>query len=315
MKNAREYMIIALGIAIILWCVQHVEHYRQLPKNEIKDVKMQPFRKDEPKVSLIQDKKIEEERITLSDKNTVTFRGVVTDQSVGDAQKLLMEKSRHLSKHDVIYLVLDTPGGSIDAGNMLIETAKGLPQKVKTISIFAASMGFQIAEHLDTRYIIKSGTLMSHLAAGGASGTMHGSLQQRVNYFAQMIDILEQEDADRIQISLEDYRKKIQNEWWMYGENAVKENTADKLAIISCDESMDGEIKTVMDTMIGPLMVGFSKCPLRQYPTSIGFGEKMTKEERSKASEYIHEMFFDKKSFVEDFIVNDNKHGLINFNK
>lgn len=316
MKNAREYMIIALGIAIVLWCVQHAENYRQVaPRNEVKDVKIQPVKREEPKLSLMETKKVEQEKIQLSDKNTVTLRGVVTDQSVGEAQKLLMEKSRHLSKHDVIYLVLDTPGGSIEAGNMLIETVKGLPQKVNTISIFAASMGFQIAEHLDTRYIIASGTLMSHLAAGGAQGTMRGSLQQRVNYFSQMIDILEQEDADRIQISLEDYRKKIQNEWWMYGKNAVEENTADKVAIVSCDESMDGETKIMMDTIIGPIMVGFSKCPLRQYPTSINFEAKITKEDRQKGLEYVHEMFYDKKLFVEDFIVGDNKRGLIVFNK
>ena len=40
--------------------------------------------------------------------------------------------------------------------------------------------------------------------------------------------------AKRIGISLEEFEKRVQQDWWTYGEDIVKENVADELAVVGC---------------------------------------------------------------------------------
>lgn len=88
------------------------------------------------------------ETIVLTEDNHILFTGPVNDTSVAQAQIKLGELSKKLSDDEVIYLVLDTPGGSVSAGNLFIDYAKSLPQKIKPICIFCASMGYHLFQSL-----------------------------------------------------------------------------------------------------------------------------------------------------------------------
>jgi hypothetical protein len=85
--------------------------------------------------------------ILLNSKNTIAFRGVVTSDSVAAAQAKLIAMSNALSQERPNLPRARHPGGSVDAGMRLIDMVAGLPQKVDTITVFAASMGFHIAQH------------------------------------------------------------------------------------------------------------------------------------------------------------------------
>jgi len=122
--------------------------------------------------------------ITLESKNIVVFRGPVTEKSASEVQTKILEMSHRLGKNKVIYLVLNTPGGSVGAGLDLIDFLRAIPQKVHTITLFAASMGFQFAQNMDKRYITPNGTLMSHRARlGGLGGQLDGELESRYKSF------------------------------------------------------------------------------------------------------------------------------------
>ena len=129
--------------------------------------------------------------VVLEKGNTVVIRSPVNSKSMSKAMFELNELSFKLNKEDKIYLVLDTPGGSVFAGLDFIDYAKALPQKIITITKFAASMGFQIVQNLDDRYITPSGTLMSHRASGGVSGQFDGELESRYKMIKENIAFYE----------------------------------------------------------------------------------------------------------------------------
>jgi len=264
--------------------------------------------------------------IVLEEANTIAFRNVVTDDSVKTVQDKLFRMSNKLPKSATIYLVLDTPGGSIDAGLQLINSIKAVPQEVKTITSFSASMGYQIVQHSGERLILPSGTLMSHRARIGESGQIPGEFNTRVNYWAHRIELLDQHDAERTGLSLADYQKLTFSEYWVDGAEAVKAKQADRVVNVTCaNDLMDTEDET-LETFFGPVSLTWSKCPLITTPLKIDFGG-VGLGENSRYSSYnsngdsvrvdnsaaiaqgkivrtfFLEMVGDKKSFVENYIL------------
>lgn len=208
--------------------------------------------------------------LVLSERNTVVMSGEFTSLSVAKVQNELISKSFKLDANEEITLVIDSPGGSVSAGLMLINTAKSIPQKVNTLTIFAASMGFQTVQGLGDRYILESGVLMSHRAAlSGLGGQLDGELESRLNFYKEFTNILDIQSSDRIGVSLAEYKYSIINELWSTGNVAVSKNHADAVVTASCDESLMGtRIERVM-TMFGPFRVKFSNCPLINGPIDI----------------------------------------------
>lgn len=252
-----------------------------------------------PKVSDIR------KTLNLEAENTVVLKGPVTDDSVSATMKSLQEASRKLSKDTPILLVLDTPGGDIVAGMDLIDFAKALPQKVHTVNLFSASMGFQIAQGLNTRYIIRSGTLMSHRAQlGGLGGQLDGEFESRYNMIRRSVDYLDVIASGRMGIDLQTYRNKIRNEMWVYGFDAVEEKVADETVLVTCGASMNGSYKQTFNTMFGPVTVTFNKCPLIKAPEAIEMGQISIGEE-AKVQSMIQMSIVNQEQFVREYITTD----------
>lgn len=216
--------------------------------------------------------KIDENIIVLSEKNTVSLNTPIMPDTARTAQEDLLAASDKLSKNDPIYLVLNTPGGSIEAGNEIIATAKGLPQKVHTITMFSASMGFQIVQNLDTRYMLPSATMMSHRAAvGGVQGNIPGSAFTRLYYFLEMVTNLDAIAAKRAGMDFEQYQAAVAEELWLGSENAVAMNFADKIVNVQCDKTLRGPGKEqTISVFIFTVKVRYNKCPLITSPEFLG---------------------------------------------
>lgn len=205
------------------------------------------------------------EVITLNQTNLVAIRSVIdTDSTMKASMELVnLVKLRGLQNYP-IYLLLDSPGGSIESGLDFIAFAKTF-KNIKTISMFAASMASGIVEAMPgERLVTKESTLMFHRAKGQIQGQFEtGEVESELAYFKSVVRNMESVTAKRIGISLEEYKSKVINEWWVYGDQNIEQHTADRLVELECDAKLiDQQIKTIIDFGLFKIPVKMSACPL-----------------------------------------------------
>lgn len=211
------------------------------------------------------------EIVTLSEDNTLVLNSAFDAKSVAILMDEASKMDSALKSNYPIYLVLYTPGGSIQAGLELYDFLKGLNRPIHTITLFAASMGFQTVQHLDKRYITRYGVLMGHKAKGTFQGEFGGGPSQidsRYGMWLRRIEMMDQMTVDRSSFltSLKQFYTMYAPELWLNGAEAVKLGLADNVAIIKCDASLQG-VKTVVANLgLFSIELQFPKCPSRTAP-------------------------------------------------
>lgn len=200
-----------------------------------------------------------------------------TSDSVQSVQQKAFKLSRKLNKNQDLYLFLNSPGGEIDSGELLIETLNSLPQRVDTITLFSASMAAITVESLGNRYVLPFSEIMFHPATiGGLEGQVPGQLDQRVKSVHDQLNSIETKVANRMGMDLNTYQNLVQNELWLEGSDSITAKAADKVVNVTCDKSLDGTYEQKVDTMFGPVIVTWAQCPLLVSPISIDFGRLKT---------------------------------------
>lgn len=235
--------------------------------------------------------KHKEKIITLTSDNTLVFNGEVDGENVGAVMQQLQELNDEsimdrisLKKPKDIYMFLYTPGGNIQTGLELFEAIKGSRRKVNTITLFAASMGFQMVQNMGKRYILENGILMSHHARGEFSGEFGGAQPSQMHNRQQLwLDRLTQLDEQTVKRTngkqtLASYQHEYENELWDTGSKAVKEGYADEVVTVRCDSSLSG-VTTHHATILGIIKVTYdiADCPLNTSPMNIHISIKTTK--------------------------------------
>lgn len=238
------------------------------------------------------------EVINLTEKNMVVMDQTFTDESVSAVMVEMQRLSENLAPGATLYLVLNTPGGSVDAGIRLISFAKALHVQVKTLTLFAASMGFQTAQQLGERLILDTGTLMSHRATFGVQGEAPGELFSRIKYIMSMIDALDVIASRRMNLTFDDYRKLVADEYWVYGRNAVVDRAADRMVLAKCGQGLNRTRTTTVSTIFGDFRVQVSKCPL--IPGLLGV--EALGSAKAEGLNYVRAMYNNRTSFVNSYI-------------
>jgi ATP-dependent protease ClpP protease subunit len=212
--------------------------------------------------------------LKLTKDNTAVLFGVIDSTSVSDVMQQIQKLDSSLKSGYPINLVMYTPGGYIQDGLELNEYLKSVNRPINTVTIFAASMGFQIVQNLKNRYILQNGVLMSHKAAGGFEGEFgDGNSQIDSRYGLWMARILEmdQQTVKRTKgkQTLKSYRAAYQNELWLTGNQAVAGGYADRVVAATCDKSLSGQRTQRLEFMGMGINVNYSECPLNTNPLSI----------------------------------------------
>jgi len=210
--------------------------------------------------------------VQLDLNNTVTFRSEVSSESVNKAileLQVLVEKRGN--KDYPIYLVIDSPGGDIYAGLSFIEFTKNI-KNLKTISLFAASMASAFVEHLPgERLVLENSVLMFHRAAGRFQGQFNnGEVESQLALWKSIVQDMEEKNAKRMGMPIEDYKNKVKDELWIYGKNNVSTGAADKVVNVQCSAKLIAETETIREvTLFFSINYVYSKCPLIQAPITI----------------------------------------------
>jgi ATP-dependent Clp protease protease subunit len=220
-----------------------------------------------------------DETILLTPENSYTIRTEISNDSVNEAISNLTKINEKLEKGKPIYLVLDSPGGSITAGMKFIQFAKGLDREVKTISIFSASMAYQIVQALGERLSLPMGVLMAHPGSTRCQG--------KAKDIAACLDVLRQFDAmmhkqasKRIGMDYVKYRKLIQFDKYFIGDNLKRYNVIDRLVSIKCSESLQKQkIEIIERVFIFVSKKVMSGCPLLDKP--LGYEPENKKKQKN----------------------------------
>lgn len=205
--------------------------------------------------------------IVLTENNHVLLRGDVDDESIAKAIKdfsRILAKRKSASTH--LYLVLDTPGGSVIDGYRLYEFVKSY-SNIHTITLNSFSMGAVLVELIDgQRLITSTGTIMFHRMRAGIPGySTTEQLHSRTRYYESLERVAEDRICERVGVCGQELKNLLNEELWLTGKQAVERKYVDKIVSLKCDEALlkKKEIQVVQPLpFLPPMEVEVSACPL-----------------------------------------------------
>jgi ATP-dependent Clp endopeptidase proteolytic subunit ClpP len=230
--------------------------------------------------------------IELNEDNVVTLRGPIHDGMAGALIAKVQAKAEALGTSKPLYLVIDSPGGSVASGLDIIANLKSIPN-LKTVTIFAASMGSGIVNGLPgERLGTENSISMFHRARGGIQGQFNdGELESQLNFWKGIVNKMEAQNASRMSISLEDYKRQVKDELWIHGSDNLTKKSLDTISSFKCTASLIKGTETIMvQTFFGDLAVTFSNCPLLTYPVEVG-GREDAQDIFKKSYDQISKQF------------------------
>jgi len=169
-------------------------------------------------------------RIDLIQANTLfLFEEVLPQNSAELAAKIT--KLDNGSK-EPLYLLIDSPGGSVFAGAKVISAIEASIRPVYTVCVgLCASMGAMIHSYGHKRLATDRSVLMYHPASGGFQGpfprakSLFGTVERYVNKMEVNI-------STRSGMSREVYEQHVLRDFWIDAEDAKVLNLIDDLVVI-----------------------------------------------------------------------------------
>ncbi len=130
---------------------------------------------------------------------------------------------------DPIFLRIDSFGGSVEAGYVLVDAIAALESPVyAVVEAKAYSMAAIIAVFCDRRYILPHATMMFHEASYGTMGE-DPSIRSKMEFNSRYLDRMHREIARRIGMDEARYRERIRDGWWLMAEEAVAAGIMDEI--------------------------------------------------------------------------------------
>lgn len=188
----------------------------------------------------------------LKTNNLISLKGIIDETTVN---KFLIEFILHKNKEN-LYIYIDSTGGTVEDGYKIVTEFQ--KYNVSCIAEKAYSMAFVIFQTCHNRFLVPHGKLMQHQISFSITNDF-----ERVKNYIEFINQIEKDllniQSSRIGMSSKKLKNKINNEWWMFGKNAIKQNCADKIINVECNEELIDESYIIND---GYYYYIYSKCPI-----------------------------------------------------
>lgn len=169
-------------------------------------------------------------RLELDPNRTLTLFGVVRDNALGLADEIL-----NLGKKSnaPIYLILDSPGGSVITGGILISAIQASKAPVYTICYkVCASMAAMIHQYGKERFQVDRSILMFHPATAGTEGEVD-KMNSFIGFLKRYCDKFLYEIGERSGLGFQKLKDLASVELWIDAEDAVAMNLTDKIVSVS----------------------------------------------------------------------------------
>ena len=226
------------------------------------------------------------EMIELTPTNMVSIRGPINAFS---ASKFIRDTTNLQS--NIVNIMINSPGGSISDGNIIIEQIKNMNQsnvKINCISEFAASMAFIITQACPNRLGLSSSVMMQHQMSLGINGEFN-RISSYLDYINNMRNDIDSMQSTRLGMVLKDFQERVKDEWWVYGSDNIKHNILDNIVIVKCSNSLNNfEDMVKINSFFGEVILTYVGCPLTREPSKIVWNNIKKTEALELAYNYIN---------------------------
>ena len=128
-----------------------------------------------------------------------------------------------------IFVLLNSPGGSVDVGNEIVSLMQAADGPVYTICLsLCASMAAVILEHGTKRFALDRSTIMFHDASGGARGSL-GEMNSLLQFYRRGVEKTNRYIAERSSMKYETFMELQKDNLWIDAEDAKTLNLIDDL--------------------------------------------------------------------------------------
>lgn len=165
--------------------------------------------------------------LDLSKNSRVIYLTTEVDERILEQAKRLTSLSQ--DSLDPIYVIINSPGGSVLDGGIFIGAIKASKAPVYTICTqICASMGAMIHQYGTKRLMVHNSTLMFHPASGGLQGTLE-QMNSRLTYISRFVNKMGANTAARSGLTLEQYQALVVSEFWVEADDALARHFADDI--------------------------------------------------------------------------------------
>ena len=173
----------------------------------------------------------------MSKNNTVVLIGEI---NINTTRKFLFDFYQLPIKENAI-IYFDTPGGNVMDGLRILNAFMPF-SNLTCVAFRAYSMGFTLFQACHNRYILPYSSLMQHQMQYGIVNEKM-KLENYVKYIDNIDYTLSILQANKIGMSIELFKKKTMNDWWLFGQDIICNNCADKIINLHCDTDFSYSVK------------------------------------------------------------------------
>lgn len=174
--------------------------------------------------SLFAQQKVKTYKVNVNPERVSVLKGGINPYTVNPILKTI----RDLDNLDngKIYLIINSYGGSVESGMELVSMIKSTKNPIICIiESKAYSMAAILATYCTRTYIHKYASVMFHEATFTIIGK-ENVVENRLRIMQKSINIIHKEVANNLNIPIEEYKKKIRNEWWLTANESVQRGVA-----------------------------------------------------------------------------------------
>lgn len=168
--------------------------------------------------------------IKMVDENIIFLMSPIDEYSVNETIRQLEQMQ---NKKGEIYMLIDSPGGSVYDGVRLITQIEDSKVPVNTVCVgMCASVAAMIHSYGKRRLMTNRSVLMYHPASGGIQGQIQ-NIASRIKSIQTTITKLEDNVQKRSGLSKKEYDSRIAYEFWVDSDEAKELNLVDDVVSLS----------------------------------------------------------------------------------